>query len=157
MSKDFTDARHAACRAVATDPDIIAWMADHFPGQPLTVRREMPPGFLPGEDDLPCVGWGVSTHSRSDKDMHQIDHVCPLGIYLSMQGAEAVADEYGVECIEAVAMLDELGGLVEAAVSRALLAGGWPFDQDPHMPDDVDWSQFFMSFRLYRVREQSVI
>jgi hypothetical protein len=132
-------------------------MADNFPGQALTVRREMPPGFLPDETELPCVGWGVSTHNRSDKDPNQIEHVAPLGIYLSMQGAEAVADEDGVECIAAVALLDDLAGLVERVASIALLEGGWPFDQDPYMPDDVDWTQFFMSFRLYRVREQSIL
>lgn len=157
MSKDFTDARYAACKAIKADAVILSFMAENFPGQSLTVRREIPPGFQPDEDDLPCVGWGVSTHNRSDKDIHQVEHLAPLGIYFSMTGAELVLDDDGVECIAAVSLLDELAGLVEAVASKALFEGGWPFDQDPYLPDDVDWSQYFMSFRLYRVREQSIL
>jgi hypothetical protein len=157
MSKDFTAARHAVCKAILNDPDIQAFMATNFSGKTLKAFRETPPGFTPGEDDLPCIGFGVSTHNRSDKDLNVMEHVAPLGIYLSRLDAVQEADGDGVICVDAVTLLDELGGLIEPVASRALLDGGWPFDQDPYLPDDVDWTQFFMSFRLYRVREQSIL
>ncbi|NDV20000.1 hypothetical protein GO013_11260 [Pseudodesulfovibrio sp. JC047] len=149
--QQFTEARQAVALALVTSTEIDDFVASNFPGKTLKVFREVDPGNLPPATECPFVGFGPFTHAQLDKNVHQIEHAMPMGVFVDGESGY-VESTPNIFVIPAAAALDELSALVERVASDALLNAGISFEHDPYLPDDVAWGQYFMSFYLYRVR-----
>lgn len=151
----FLDVRTSAANGVAEHPKITAFMERSFPGRSLSVYREVLPGLVPGVESAPFVAFGPFSHGQPDNNPHAIEHSLPVGIFMRRAAGDFEDAGGGVMILPGADLLDELAALTEQAVSAALMASGYPFEQDSYLPDDVaQFGDFIMSFYLYRVRTQ---
>ncbi|WP_018124964.1 hypothetical protein [Desulfovibrio oxyclinae] len=149
----FLAARNTAALAVATSPDIRNFMAREFPLLRWRVYREVFAGMLPPADAAPFAAFGPFSHGQPDKDPHAIEHALPVGVFLARPQGDFQDAGSDIMVMPGAALLDELAALTEKAVSSALTGAGFPFEQDPYLPDDLaQYGDFIMSFYLYRVR-----
>jgi len=147
----LNSARQVVAEALLSSPEVSAFVSDHFLGKSLKVFREIVPTNLPPAEDCPFVAFGPFTHSQNDKDIHRMDHAMPMGIFVEGNGSyEEVSENLFI--VPSAVALDGLASLIEVVATGALLSAGYPIEQDPYLPDDVSWDQYFMSFYLYRVK-----
>ena len=156
MSTEITIAREAMAVGIAANAAIQAFVAASFSGAVLKVFREKSRNGVDGQKYCPCVVLGPSALAEPEGDKHVVEYALPVGVYMSIEGVPVLGDDNvyrdagGAACSELLAM-------VEAAASKALLAAGFPYEQSPSQPDDVDWNRFHMGFILYRINTRRIL